>query len=192
MQKEIWKPIKGYEGHYEVSSNGNVRSKKRNIDFVRLNKKGSRVCESVMFTPQKSKDGYSGVQLRGNGRPKTFKIHRLVAQAFIPMEDNRDCVNHINGIKTDNRVENLQWCTRSENTQHAYNTGLKKPIKGKHHYKAKKVINTVTNEVYSHLGQASEKCGYKYHTLANCLNGHRKNNTELMYLEDYDPHQSGI
>lgn len=77
--------------------------------------------------------GYERVALSKNNKRKFFPVHRLVAIAFIPNPENKPCINHKNGVKTDNMVENLEWCTYSENTLHAYATGLEKPRIGFKH-----------------------------------------------------------
>ena len=111
---EIWKEIEGYEGVYQVSNHGNVRS---------LNYRKTKKVKNLK--PQKDKKEYFTVGLCREGRMKWGKIHRLVASAFLPNPDKKPQVNHINGNKSDNRVENLEWATESENQLHAYKTGLK-------------------------------------------------------------------
>lgn len=110
-----WRDIKGYEGKYQVSNLGNVKS----LNFHRKNKE-------CLLTPKIDKDGYLEIALYKNGKSKYYRIHRLVAIAFISNNENKKEVNHINGIKSDNRVDNLEWCTSSENQVHAYKTGLQK------------------------------------------------------------------
>ena len=126
-QKEIWKDVPGYEGLYQVSSLGNVKS------CSRIRKGGRHNCVRTYKEKQlkttKSPYGYIYVQLYGENHTKKYFTHRLVALAFIPNLENKPSVNHINGIKHDNRVENLEWVTHSENTKHAFNTNL---IKIKH------------------------------------------------------------
>ena len=109
---EIWKPVKGYEGLYEVSNKGNVRSLDRYVMH------GNRCC-LLKGKPKKAyfiSTGYLMVDLYKNSQRTHYLIHRLVAEAFIPNPSNLPCIDHINTIRTDNRVENLRWCTRKENS----------------------------------------------------------------------------
>lgn len=103
--EEIWKDIKGYEGLYQVSNLGRVKS------FHKYGKKGG------LRSFRKDKDGYLTLFLHKEGRISVKKVHRLVAEAFIPNLHNKPCIDHINTIKTDNRVENLRWCTIKENSE---------------------------------------------------------------------------
>lgn len=107
--EEIWRPVKGYEGIYEVSNIGNVRSLDRYDATGRL-KPG--VNKSTRINPH---TGYPTVHLNRDGEQKLREVHRLVAEAFIPNPESKEEVDHINTIKHDNRVENLRWATRSEN-----------------------------------------------------------------------------
>ncbi len=110
--EETWEDIVGYEGLYKVSSKGLVK----NISRYRTGKGGSKVyCEERIMSMHKSNGGYYQVPLCKDSRKKLVTVHRLVACAFIPNSQNKPCVDHINGIRTDNRVENLRWCTIKEN-----------------------------------------------------------------------------
>lgn len=113
--KEIWKDIVGFEIHYEVSNLGNIRRKKskrlRRIDYATI---------------------YPTILLSVEGKHKTFRVHRIVANAFLPKEDGKTHVNHINGDKQDNRFENLEWVTQAENNLHSYRIlGRESAMKGK-------------------------------------------------------------
>lgn len=123
---EIWKDIIGYEGYYQISSLGNVRSLDR-FDGVH-NRKGS------ILRPRLKKNGYLQVGLRKHMERKWIGIHRLVAIHFIENPDNKPQVNHIDGNKQNNTVENLEWATEKENQNHAARIGLRNNMpKGKDH-----------------------------------------------------------
>ena len=109
-----WKDILGYEGKYQVSTKGEVYSEISG-KILKQFYRGSRPDNKYLV-----------IQLWENNKQKTVSVHRLVAQAFIPNPNNLPCVNHIDGDKTNNCVENLKWCTYSENNYHAFHTGLKK------------------------------------------------------------------
>lgn len=118
IEIEIWKDVIGFEGLYKVSNLGNI---------VRLPKITSRISHGDIFYDSKllslnafDKDGYVKTALRKNKKRYYFRVHRLVAEAFIPNPDNLPVVNHKNGNKSDNRAENLEWCTVAENTQHGF------------------------------------------------------------------------
>ncbi|MDR1120216.1 MAG: hypothetical protein LBM08_04790 [Dysgonamonadaceae bacterium] len=115
--EEIWKDIKDYEGCYQVSNLGRIRSLSRIIQ--RKNGMSYKVNGKI-FTGTPEKDGYLIVHLRNGNVNNHARISRLVAATFIPNTLNKSEVNHMNGMKTDNRVENLEWATSGENITHAY------------------------------------------------------------------------
>lgn len=124
MTNEIWKDIPGFEGIYQASNIGQIKS----LERIR-NGGGSiskcRIKERIL-KPRKNKVGYLHLMICNNGKRSTHSIHRLVAIAFLPNYLNKPTVNHKNGNKLDNRVENLEWATFSENTNHGFENGLNK------------------------------------------------------------------
>ena len=127
-KKEIWKDIKNYEGLYQISNTGRVKSLKRVVPHKNRwkSKTSKRIIEEKILKQNKTIHNYLFVQLYKNNKNQSNRIHRLVASAFIPNSQNKPCVNHIDGNKNNCHISNLEWCTYSENSIHAFKTGLKK------------------------------------------------------------------
>lgn len=119
---EIWKDVVGFEEYFSVSNLGRVRSKRKPNHIYKLSLEGK---------------GYLRFGTTINGIHNTYKVHRLVAITFIPNPENKSQVNHIDGDKLNNRVDNLEWVTNSENIQHAYDIGIKSNPKGENSHMAK-------------------------------------------------------
>ena len=122
MEQEQWKQIKEFNGEYEVSNLGRVRSMKRYYGMV-----GRIMPQTRQPSGRGGKLTYFAVMLSKNNKSYCRKVHRLVAEAFIPNPDNLPQINHKDGCKTNNHVSNLEWCTAKENTRHAYQMGLTHP-----------------------------------------------------------------
>ena len=116
MEQEQWKPIQEFNGEYEVSNLGRVRSMKRYYGMV-----GRIMPQTIQRT------GYYAVTFHMNNKAYCRKVHRLVIEAFTPNPDSLPCINHIDGNKLNNHVGNLEWCTYQANMQHAVRTGLTHP-----------------------------------------------------------------
>ena len=168
LLNEEWRDIKGYEGLYQVSNYGRIKSIKNNIKIL------NRSLDNY---------GYDKRTLSKYGKAKTFHTHRLVAEAFIPNLDNKPCVNHIDGNKLNNRVDNLEWCTASENLKHAYRTNLrtnnfkgkfgKNNIHSKKIYQISKVDNKIINCFYG-AREAQRITGIKSNSITMCCKNQRK------------------
>jgi hypothetical protein len=137
---EVWKDIKDFEDSYEVSTLGRVRSKDRMVSTGR----SKRLLKSQILKGELNRYGYHAFRLWKNNKLLNVVGHRLVAIAFISNPDNKKEVNHKNGIKHDNRLENLEWNTRSENAKHAFLVGLEKP---KRVFITEDIFNKILKEI---------------------------------------------
>lgn len=175
---EKWKDVKDYEGLYEVSSYGNIRS----LNYRKTGKK-------KILKTQINKHGYEMVDLSKNGVRKTFQVHRLVAETFIPNPDGFNTVDHIDSNKTNNHLNNLQWMSNSDNVKKAWNDGLCFNI-GKHNNRParKKVINLTTKEVYDSITEAGAKNNIDRRRISDCCRYKSKTagGYQWCYLDDYN------
>lgn len=129
--EEVWKSIEGFEGLYEISSLGRVKSLPKELPY----RFGVRVTSERIMKPNKNECGYRIVGLMKDKKRHMHKVHRLVAMAFIPNTENKRCVNHKDGNKENNSVENLEWVTHKENMKHAVENDLWTSWnKGKHYH----------------------------------------------------------
>lgn len=128
---EVWKDIKGYEGLYQISDVGRVKSLDQ---YIKCKKNNKRLIKGKILKTYINENGYEWVRLYNNTKRKIYRVHRLVAEAFIDNPENKPCVNHKDGNKENNKLDNLEWCTHSENMKHAFQNKLWTSWnKGKHY-----------------------------------------------------------
>lgn len=171
---EIWRDIKNYEGLYQVSNLGNI---KRTIFINNYVKKE----KEKMLKTQKHTNGYETITLTKNGKQKQYLVHRIVAETFLYKENGKTEVNHINGNKKDNRLNNLEWVTKGENLKHAYNHSLRKAqatgLYGSNNKKAIAIImkDKNTNKTIKEFGSLIDAAKYlgkkKSSLIVNCCKG---------------------
>ena len=172
--EEIWKDIKGYEGLYQVSNLGRVKSLSKLI----WNGKAYYISKEKILSLKPSEKGYVKIALWKNREKEYFLVHRLVAEAFIPNPNNLPEVNHIIDDfehRSDNRVENLEWCTREYNNNYGNrNKKHSENIKRYKNPKAKKVKCITTNEIFNCMKDAEEKYNVAYQSISSCCKGKLK------------------
>lgn len=151
--EEIWKDIADFEELYQVSNLGRIKSKRYN----------------KLLRPCANEKGYLRVSLTKNHKIYTKKVHRLVAQAFIPNTDNKSEINHINHIRNDNRVSNLEWTNHADNM-----IGVKCGCKGNNGKKVALFIDGVKVAEYKSISQASKQTGIDYKALRYVLDPKNK------------------
>lgn len=166
---EKWNDIIGYEGFYSISTYGNVKSIRRTARIANNNTRSVREC----ILRSHIRGQYHTVCLRKNGSIKRFSVHRLQAIAFIDNPENKPCVNHKDGNKLNNNIDNLEWVTYSENVIHAFNNGLH-PL----YAKTNEWSNAIqTLRLYKsrlpqrYLRQIAIKEGIRYSKIFNALRG---------------------
>lgn len=165
MQAEIWKDIPNYEGLYMASNLGRVKSLPKHYH------------KEIILKNKLTKDGYYESTLIKNGKPKFIRTHRLVAMAFIPNIENKPQINHIDGNKLNNNVNNLEWCTLQENKDHAIRTGLQ-DFRGKNNPKAKSVLQYDKKgnfiKRYDTIREAMKETGTLESKISMVCNNHSK------------------
>ena len=164
MAEEIWCPIKEYEGLYEVSDKGRVKSLKFGKERI--------------LRPVRNNNGYLLVGLRKNGEKKMYKVHRLVSQTFIQNPDNLPEINHIDEDKTNNKVQNLEWCNRKSNCNYGNrnkrisekmtNGKLSKPV-------LQYSLDWKFIKEWQSLHDVERNLGYSSGNISGCCTGRRKN-----------------
>lgn len=165
VEMEEWRDVQGTNGQYKVSSLGRVSSVRRGT--------------SRILKPSQDGCGYKQLIIYVGDARTPVKVHRLVAEAFIDNPNGKRCVNHINGVKTDNRVENLEWCTSSENTKHAWATGLTAVTQGRlenaqavHESNKKRVIRD-DGVMFESVKDAAKSVGVKASCVSRVCKGQR-------------------
>ena len=176
--KEVWADVKGYEGFYQISTFGNVKSLSRQ---VRHSNGGPKILkERMLKTRVNGKSGYREVGLSKDGKQKYHLIHKLVAEAFINNPNQLPVVNHIDGCKTNNDISNLEWCTYGENIKHAFVNGLShnnmtdEIAEAGHRVQRKQVRCIEDNLVFNSISEAAVYYGIYTSNLSRVCNGKLK------------------
>lgn len=150
---EIWKDIESFDGFYQISNLGRVKSVSRKI--------GTCYRKERIRSLSLTKDGYVKLRLSYCGKDVTMRVHRLVAEAFIPNSNNKETVNHKDGNKLNNCVDNLEWADRSEQMYHAYKLSLKKSVQG-----AENTQSKLTDEQVKEIRKSYVRYSKEFGTVA--------------------------
>ena len=173
--KEEWKNIEGYGGDYTISNTGRIKSHKANKE-----------TELIPYT-NKSSNGYLVIGLSDGKKRTRHTIHRLVASHFIPNPDNKPQVNHKDGNKRNNRVDNLEWVTQSENIKHSYYVGLRTSDFAKEYNEQRKTaiiavnLNTGEKQQFESINDAARKLGCNKGGIVHVLKGKYKKHKNYLF-----------
>ena len=181
--KEIWKDIKGYKGKYQVSNIGRVKRLSRRMKTERWIKKvGRNTTKEKILSSIKKSIGYTQVNLGKKGKMRVYLIHRLVGEAFIPNPENKSQINHKDGNKSNNRIDNLEWVTPRENDLHSYrvlgHTGWTKGRFGRKHPTSKPVLQKTLDgrliRKWECALDAVREGGFDSGNISHCCRGEHK------------------
>lgn len=164
---EEWKDITNYENLYQISNLGRVRSVDRLIKQYGHKRQYERLMKGKILKLHKQNGGYMLATLTKDGKEKKMLVHRLVAQEFIPNPQNKEQVNHIDGNKQNNCIDNLEWCTQSENVKHSYS-------KLHHKLKNKKVFCCELNKFFNSIEGASKELNINPRSISHAINNRAK------------------
>jgi hypothetical protein len=184
--KEIFKDVIGYNGNYKVSNTGKIISTERITIFCNKYKSQCKRYDKHIFMQPSKSHQYESIRLQIFGVKKMHMVHRLVASHFIPNHENKPFVNHKDGNKKNNNVDNLEWCTASENMKHAWKTGLRKNMAREKYInnlvKFSYVQCTCTGKVYN-TTEAAKFISVTNSTLLRMVYGTRKNWSNFISYE---------
>ena len=181
---EEWRDIKEFEGLYQVSNYGRIKSLKRILIDGRI------WYERIMKTPLSA--GYPSISLRKDNTYFKERVHRVVGKTFIEGYQENYCINHINGIKTDNHISNLEWCTYSENLKHARDTGLNNILIKLKEINMKPTVQLSLNnefiKIFNSAREASEFVKCPIQNITRVCRGERKSARGFIwkYLKNYE------
>jgi mevalonate kinase len=171
--REEWKDISGYEGLYQVSNLGNVKSLVREWNQKHYSGGSShyKTKERILKQRKDKNTGYMYIGITKDRKQKKYAVHRLVAMAFLNKKDNENYINHLDNNKTNNRVDNLEWCTQSHNIKYAYDNKTKKPP----HMKKVQQLDFDGNviNIFESLQEAFRKTGIQATNINKCCEGKR-------------------
>lgn len=175
MDKEIWKDIVGYEGLYQVSNLGRVKSLKRKVYAGRGKMRWQ--YERILSNKKENGNGYKIVNLFKNGKGKNKYIHRLVAESFLENQNNLPQINHKDENKSNNCVNNLEYCTCQYNCTYN-NLHIRRGLKSRNNKMSKKVYQLNENnkilKEYPSISEASRQVNISFQAISDCLNGKQK------------------
>lgn len=166
---EVWRDITGYEGYYQVSSEGRVKSLERT--FIDKSGRKQTVKERIL-KPGMDRGGYLIVDLCDGGKRKRFKVHRLVCQAFHDNPENKPCVNHIDENKTNNAASNLEWSTAKENCNHG--TRNERSAKALSKSVGQYTLHGELIKIWPSTMEVKRQAGFSYSHVSEVANGKRK------------------
>lgn len=177
FDNEIWKDIDGYEGLYQISNFGRVKS------FIFHNGNSERILKLGI-----NHYGYLQIKLCKEGNPKSYRINRSVALGYIPNHLNKKTVNHIDTNKLNNMFDNLEWNTHGENIKHAYDNGLRERTRtfsrlNGINFSSKKIYCIELDREFYSLREAGRQLKISESTISKCCNGKRKSAGKLMILK---------
>ena len=176
FEHEEWRAVEGFEGIYEISNFGRLRSLDREAHFFRYDRDCSLHIKGQFLKTHKDEDGYERINLQtDNRKSKRFGVHRLVACAFISNPENKPTVNHIDGNKQNNHVSNLEWATHQEQSDHAASTGLRTQNTYSNRKRVKEVLSMKvrcieTGAVYDSMIEAERQLGLWYGAVSESCN----------------------
>lgn len=181
--EEIWKDIKGYEGLYQCSTYGNIRSLDRYV-YESSGKRQFR--KGQLIIPRKNKNGYLQFALNKNSKRKMVYIHLIVAETFIENTNKNDTVNHKDGNKLNNNIENLEWCSYSENNLHAYKELNRRVVNEGASPKPVYVIDTINKslEYYKSITETSNAIKLSHTQINRYIHSNKKWKGRYILLTD--------